>query len=93
MYGLSQHGIGLAVLIDRIITNLNWLSVYKVTRVNGKKVKIKHVHPELYEDCMVLHQKVHQEIIANNELSIAFTWAFAHKNCTSTKEATNKDKY
>ena len=58
IYGLSFVGIDPAMLTNKLITNIDWLSVYKVRR----KVKIKHVHPELYEDCVMLHQKVHQEM-------------------------------
>ena len=57
------------------------------------KVKLKHVRPELYDDCMTLHQKVHQEIPVNNELSVAFARAFAYEYCKTTKEATNPEMY
>ena len=50
-----------------MVTDLDWLSVYKVTRVKGK-VKVKHVCHEHYENCMVLHQKLHQEIPTNKKL-------------------------
>ena len=65
IYGLSLEGIDPVVLTDKLISVIEWLSVYKVPRVKGK-VKLKHVRPELYDDCMRLHQKVHQEIPVNN---------------------------
>ena len=76
-----------------MVTDLDWLSVYKVTRVKGKVQKVKHVCPELYEECTMLHQKVHQEIMVNNELSIVFVRVFAYKNCTFVKEETNQELY
>ena len=90
IYGLSLEGIDPIVLTDKLISDVDWLSVYKVPRVKGK-VKLKHVRPELYDDCMRLHQKVHQEIPVNNELSIAFARAFAYEYCKTTKEATNPE--
>ena len=77
------------MLTNKMVTDLNWLSVYKVTRVKGKVQKVKHVCPELYEECTMLHQKVHQEILVNNEFSVAFTRAFTYENYTYVKEATN----
>ena len=74
IYGLSLEYIDLVVLTNKVVTNAEWLSVYKVTRVKGK-VKEKHVRLELYKDCMMLHQKVHQEIPIN-ELSVAITRVF-----------------
>ena len=56
-------------------------------------MKIKHVHPEIYEDCMMFHQKVRQEILVNNALSVAFARAFTYENCTSTRELTYKLLY
>ena len=64
----------------------------KVLRVKGK-VKLNHVRPELYEDFMRIHQKVHQEILVNNELSVAFARAFAYEYCKTMKEATNLEMY
>ena len=92
VYGLSLKGIDPAMLTDKLISDINWLSVYKVPRVKGK-VKLKHVQLELYDDCMRLHQKVHQEIPVNNELSVAFSRAFAYEYCKTTKEETNPEMY
>ena len=66
--------------------------VYKVPRVKGK-VKVKHVRLELYDNSMRLHQKVHQEISVNNELSVAFARAFTYEYCKTMKEATNLEMY
>ena len=92
LYGLSLEGIDPAVLTDKLISDADWLSVYKVPRVKGK-VKLKHVRPELYDACMTLHQKVHQEIPVNNELSVAFARAFAYEHCKSAKEENNPEMY
>ena len=81
-----------AVLTDKLISDADWLSVYKVPRVKGK-VKLKHVRPELYDACMMLHQKVHQEIPVNNELSVDFARAFAYEHCKSAKEENNPEMY
>ena len=80
VYGLSLEGIDPTMLADKLISDIDWLSCYKVPRVKGK-VKLKHVRPELYDDCMRVHQKVHQEIPVNNELSVAFARAFAYEYC------------
>ena len=58
LYGLSLEGIDPVVLIDKLFSDIDWLSIYKVPRVKGK-VKLKHVRPELYDDCMRFHHKVH----------------------------------
>ena len=92
LYGLSLEGIDPVVLTYKLISDIDWLLVYKVPKVKGK-VKLKHVRLELYDDCMRLHQKVLQDIPVNNELSIAFTRAFAYKYCKTTKEATNPEMY
>ena len=92
IYGLSLEGIDPAVLIDKLTRDIDWLSVYKVPRVKGK-VKLKHVWSKSYDDCMRLHQKVHQEIPVNNELSVAFARAFAYDYCKTTKEETNPEMY
>ena len=42
---------------------------------------------------MMLHQNVYQEILVNNELSIAYSKVFAYKKCTSAKEVTNLELY
>ena len=42
---------------------------------------------------MTLHQKVHQEIPVNNELSVAFARAFAYEHCKSAKEENNPEMY
>ena len=42
------------MLIDKLITDIEWLLVYKVTQVKAE-FKLKHVRPELYEDWMRLH--------------------------------------
>ena len=68
------RGIHLAVVIDKMVTDVEWLSVHKVTRVKGK-LKIKYVRHELYEEYIMFHQKVHQEIPIN-ELSVAITRVF-----------------
>ena len=83
IYGLSPEGIDHVVLTDKLISDIDWLSVYKVARVKGK-VNLQHVRPELYGDCMRLHQKVHQEIPVNDELSVAFARAFAYEHCKSS---------
>ena len=80
VYQLELSGLNLGLKTksntDKLISDADWLSVYKVPRVKGK-VKLKHVRPELYDACMMLHQKVHQEILVNKELSVAFARAFA----------------
>ena len=53
LYGLSMEVVDPAVLTDKFIFDADSLSVYKVPRVKGK-VKLKHVRPELYDDCMTL---------------------------------------
>ena len=58
VYGLSLEGIDLAFLTHKLISYMEWLLVYTVPKVKGK-VKVKHVRPELYDDCMRLHLKVH----------------------------------
>ena len=68
------------------------MSIYKVPRVKGK-VKLKHVRPDLYDDYMRLHQKVHQEILVNNELSVSFARAFAYEYCKTTKESRDLEMY
>ena len=94
IYGLSLEGIDPAVLIDRLISDVDWMLVYKVPRVKGKgKGKLKHVRPDLYDDCMRLHQKVHQEILVNNELSVSFARAFAYKYCKIAKESRDLEMY
>ena len=85
-------GINPVVLTDKLISDIDWLSVYKVPKVKGK-VKLKHVRPELYDDYMRLHQKVHQEIPVNNELSVVFARAFAYEYCKTAKEATDLEMY
>ena len=85
-YGLSLVGIDPAILTDKMISDVDWLSVYKVPRATGK-VKVKHVRPELYDQCMVMHQKVYQEIPVNYELSVSFARAFAYENCTTAKQS------
>ena len=40
VYGLSLEGLNPLVLTNKMITNVKWLSVYKVTKVKDK-VKIK----------------------------------------------------
>ena len=92
IYGLSLEGIDPAVLTDKLISDIDWQPVYKVPRVKDK-VKLKHVWLELYGDSMRLNKKVHEEIPINNELSVAFTRAFAHEYCKTTKEATNPKMY
>ena len=87
IYGLSLEGIDPEVLTKKLISDIDWLSVYKVSNAKGK-VKLKHVRTELYED-LRFHQKVHQEILVKNELSIAFGRAFAYKYCQKVKEETN----
>ena len=89
---LSLEGIDPAVLTYKFISDIDWLSVYKVPRVKGKE-KLKHVQSKLYDDCMRLHQKVHQEISVNNELSVAFARAFTYEYCKTMKEATNPEIY
>ena len=42
---------------------------------------------------MTLHQKVHQEILVNNELSVVFARAFAYKHCKSVKEENDPEMY
>ena len=64
---VCHWGIDPVVLTDKLISDIDWLSVYKVPRVKGK-VKLKHVRLELYNNCMRLHQKEHQEIPVNNKL-------------------------
>ena len=76
------------MLTDKLISDADWLSVYKESRVKGK-VKLKHVQPECYDACMTLHQKVHQEIPVNNELSVSF----ASEHCKSAKEENNLEMY
>ena len=44
VYDLPLNGIYYVVLSYKMITDIDWLSVYKVTKVKGK-VKTKHVHP------------------------------------------------
>ena len=75
-----------------MISDIDWLLVYKVPRVK-RKVKLKHVRPELYDDCMRLHQKVHQEILVDNKFSVAFTRAFAYEYSKTMKEVTNPEMY
>ena len=87
IYGLSFVGIDPAMLTNKLITNIDWLSVYKVRR----KVKIKHVHVKHYKKYMMLHQKGHQNVLMNNELLVALVSAFSYENCTSTKEVINKE--
>ena len=72
------------MVADKLIRDIDSLSVYKGPGVNGK-VKLKHVRLELYDDCMRLHQKVYQEILVNNELSVAFTRAFAYEYCKNNE--------
>ena len=78
VYGPSLEGMDRAMLTNKLISDIDWLSVYKALKVKGK-VKLKHVRPELYEDCVRLHQKVHQTIPMNNELSLAFARAFTYE--------------
>ena len=92
IYGLSLEGIDPAVLTDRLISDVDWMSVYKVPRVKGK-VKLKHVRPDLYDEYMRLHQKVHQEILVNNELFVSFARAFAYEYCKTTKESRDLEMY
>ena len=40
---------------------------------------------------MRLHPKVHQEILVNNELSVALSRVFTYEYCQTTKEATNPE--
>ena len=42
IYGLWLEGIDPAVLTDRLISDVDWMLVYKVPRVKGK-IKLKHV--------------------------------------------------
>ena len=56
-------------------------------------MKLKHVRLELYNAYMRLHQKVHEEILVNNELSVVFAKAFAYEYCETVKEATNPKMY
>ena len=42
---------------------------------------------------MTLHQKVHQEIPLNNELSVAFAMAFAYEHYKIAKEENNPKMY
>ena len=92
IYGLCLEGIGPVVLTDKLISDIDWLLVYKVPRVKGK-VKVKHVRLELYDNSMRLHQKVHQEIPIDNELSVAFVRAFAYQYFKPTNDATNPEMY
>ena len=83
VYGLSLKGINLPNLNDKVITDVDWLSVFKVMRVRGK-VKIEHVRPELYDRCTTLHRKVFQVLLNNNELSHCPLQGLAHyENCTT----------
>ena len=91
VYGLPLEGIDPAMIIYKLVSYIDWLSVYKVPRVKGK-MNLKHVRPELYYDWMRLQQKVHQEISVNNESLVAFARAFAYKYC-KTREATNPEMY
>ena len=92
IYGLSLEGIDLGVLTYKLISDIDWLLVYKVPRGIGK-VNLKHVRPELYDDCMRLHQKVHQEISVNNQLSVTFARAFVYEYCKTLKVTTNPKMY
>ena len=42
IYGLSLEGIDPALLTDKLISDIDWLPVYNVTRLKGN-VKLKHV--------------------------------------------------
>ena len=64
---MSLDGIDPVMLTNKLINVIDSLLVYTVTRVKDK-IKLKHVRPKLYEDCMRLHQKEHQEIPVKNEL-------------------------
>ena len=74
VYGLSLEGIERVVVTDKLISDIDWFSVYKVPRVKGK-VMLKHVWPEFYDDYMRLHQKVRQDIPVNNKFPVAFARA------------------
>ena len=54
VFGLSPEGIDPIVLPDKLIIGIDWLSVYKVTKVKVK-VKLKHVCFVLSDECMRLH--------------------------------------
>ena len=92
IYGLSLEGVDPTVLSDKLISDVDWMTVYTVPRVKGK-VKLKHVRADLYDDCMRLHQKVHQEIPVNNELSVSFARAFAYEYCKTAKESRDPEMY
>ena len=53
-YGLSLKGVDPAVLSDKLISDVDWMTIDTVPRVKGK-VKLKHVRADLYDDCMRLH--------------------------------------
>ena len=72
--GLSLEGIDPTMLTNKLISDMDWLSIYKVPRVKGK-VMLKHVWPEFYDDYMRLHQKVRQDIPVNNKFPVAFARA------------------
>ena len=85
-------GIDPTTLFDKLISNADWLSMYKITRVRGK-VKIKQIRSELYDKCMMLHQKVFQDVAVNSELSVAFARAFAFENCKTALQSSSSSKY
>ena len=74
-----------------MISDANWLSINKVTRVRARKVKLKHVPIEHYDDCMVLHQRLIKRFL-NNKLLVSFTTAFMYEMCTYVTKANDNLK-
>ena len=81
-------GIDRTTVSDKMISNVDWLSVYKIKRVRDM-VKIKQIRLELYDKCMMLHQKVFQKVPVNNNCSIAF----AFENSKTTLQPSLSSKY
>ena len=84
VYGLSLTNVDPNVLSDTMMSDEDWLYVFKCPRVRGM---------EHFDDNMILHQKVHQEILVNYELTFYFSRAFAYENGASAHQATNKEQY
>ena len=91
-YGLSLDGRDPGKIDKAEISTTDWLSVYACERPKGK-MKLKDVNPEFYETCMVLHQKVYQEIPVNYELTLVFAIGFAYEYCKTARDCPDKEKY
>ena len=79
VYVLFLIGIDRNVFSDTMISDEDWLSVFKCPRFRGK-VHLRNLRMKHFDDCMIRHQKVHQGIDINYKLIFAISRAFAYEN-------------